>query len=240
MAFLDSDDVWVSFHLEVMVNFLEANSDVDIAFGDLERVGASGSITVKSKFRSVTDGRPHFPAVRRGEFFLLGDRTKGLLRWAIEQRFNSGLQTSVYRSSVFDHISLRATRIGEDTLLTLEAIAAGHRFAFSPRTHVRYLQHKGNISGGNPEKQLSHMLEVAAWETILWERLVPECVALTWEERSAVRKRLADHLVWEVGNSLLRTNGYRREALTCVLRGIRLRPWSLRYWKTLFGTLLRG
>ena len=235
VAFQDSDDKWPEYHLADLVTFLDENPDVDWVFGDLRRVDVNGRVIVESKLEQEWTGRPHFRQQQRGEAFVLDhDR---LIESALRYDFNPGLQCSVIRRRVFERLAIRMS-FCEDRLLTLEAAASGFTFAFFMKRHLDYLVHDGNVSGANALGLFEQRLKTNTGLAKFWEHDVPAQIPMTPERRSIIKDRLADHLVWGLGNNVYRMAGKRLAAIKCIGRGILLRPLVPAYWKSFFGTLL--
>jgi glycosyltransferase involved in cell wall biosynthesis len=236
VAFLDSDDQWPIYHLAEFVEILENDSSIDYVFGDLQRVNEHGDVVTQSKFQDEI-GLPRDIRISwEGTVGLLCN--DGLLEIAIAERFNTGMQTSLFTKRFFDKVSLRDVYGCEDALLTLEAISNRCKIAVSSRKHLHYLVHSGNVSGANPGLTIDHAVRNCMADVDMLTIHVPAYVQLTTSSKNALNRRLADIYVWQLGNSVLRSAGQRNRAIRAVLRGIQLRPLEWRFWKTLLAITL--
>jgi hypothetical protein len=75
--------------------------------------------------------------------------------------------------------------------------------------------------------------------SIFLKKYIPSYVDLDKESCAAIRKRLADIYVWHIGNGIYRKNGEKVQACKSIIKGIRLKPLKLSYWKTLAGVLIK-
>jgi hypothetical protein len=215
---------------------LESNSDIDWVFGDLQRVDETGRIISKSKFECEWLGRKEFCQEVRGSVHVL--KRENLVETGLRYGIQASLQTSLIRAKLFSKVRIRDVFGVEDQLFTLEAAAAGASFAYVLKCHLLYLVHSGNVSASNPEAQFQHVYKVNKALEALWTELIPRYIHLNRQRARIVRYRVAELLVWQMANGMLRPAGQRAEALRLIARGIRLVPWEWRYWKTLVGTLL--
>ncbi len=235
-AFLDSDDRWPEYHLRELVELLDANPDVDWVYGDLRRVDEAGRIVVDSKLLEEMPESARLVAEERDGLFVMGrDR---LVERAFEHGLPAAFQTSLIRSWVFEAVPLREVPRCDDRLFVYEAAAAGATFAYTLRNHLTFLVHGGNMSGARRTDSFERRERVNLEMVDYWRDQIPAYVAMNRERRSILRRKLADHLVWNLGNGVYRSAGRRREALGSIARGILLRPFEWRYWKSLLGTLV--
>lgn len=234
-AFLDSDDAWPVYHLRQLVQMLEEHRDIDWVFGDVQPVDAEGRACGPSLMEDWP-GRTAFSVEMRGELqVLLPDRlVENIIRHRLPVRF----QATVLRSGVLRQVPLREILILQDVLFRIEAAANGLRCAYVRNKHVDYLVHEGNISAVNTASSFWHAQKTQLAVDEFWRQHLPTWVRLNACERRVVRKQLAEHRVWLLGNAVYRANGYRWTALYHILRGIRLCPWRWQYWKTLLGTAI--
>ncbi len=235
-AFLDSDDRWPEYHLSELVALLDAHPDVDWVYGDLTRVDEAGRVVVESKLRDEWPGSARLVAEERDGLFVMGrDR---LVEGALEHGLPAAFQTSLIRSWVFREVQLREVPRCDDRLFVYEAAAAGATFAYTLRNHLTFLVHEGNMSGARRTASFERREKVNLEMADFWRHQIPAHLPMSRERRAILRRHLADHLVWRLGNSVYRDAGRRRQALACIARGILLRPFEWRYWKSLLGTLI--
>ncbi|PHR87927.1 MAG: hypothetical protein COA78_36840 [Blastopirellula sp.] len=235
-AFLDSDDTWPDYHLDEFVTYLEAHDNVDYIFGDIQREDIDGNILTPSKFVDEKGLPSDINITWNGEIGILDD--KDILCKSIRSRFNTGMQTSLFRSNFFDRIILKDVYGCEDALLTLEAVASEMRIAVSKKIHLNYLVHDDNISGANAEIDFHHALKNCTAEIKLLTEYIPKYINLDRSSKSALSTKLADTYVWHLGNSIYRKNGERWNACKAISKGILKKPFRFSYWKTLLGSLI--
>ncbi|HEV3236189.1 MAG TPA: glycosyltransferase family 2 protein [Gemmataceae bacterium] len=240
IAFFDSDDVWLSHHLGDCVTALEANADVDWVYGACRVVDNATN-------RTLADNTFYEGSLPRA-FLKLHSRTSGRLRIiddpnAIRCRINhglmAGLQNSVIRSRLFDSARFQTTyrNEAEDQLFGLRAMLGGARFAYYDAVHVIYHVHEGNSSaatGAGFERLLRVQQELIHGFEDARKRL-----KMGLSNRRAFDHRLSREYFWVLGYSIYWQHGQRNNALSMFWRGLKLWPWSLRYWKTYLGAQFR-
>jgi glycosyltransferase involved in cell wall biosynthesis len=145
IALLDSDDLWEPDHLKTMVQFLERQPDVSIAFCDSLFFG-------ETKFAGKTyqELYPPNPPITFA-------RVAGLASHICLD--------AVLRREVFDRIggfdeTLRAV---EDFDLWLRALHAGCRVEPVPRVLVRYRRHAASVSASGALMYSSALQVLAKW-----------------------------------------------------------------------------
>jgi hypothetical protein len=129
-------------------------------------------------------------------------------------------------------------RIGEDVAMIMMAVKTRCQFAYFDAVHTIYRVHDQHTSAaGNAAgiaKRLANELSMAEG----WEE-VGRDLGLTRGEWRSVNRALCESYFWRVGYALLWQNGRRREALAMFRRGLHLKPWSLRLWKTYLAATVR-
>lgn len=234
VAFFDSDDLWLPHHLADCVAALRAHPEVGWAYGACRmQETVTGKIIEESTF---------YPGGVPRHFLRLRTRADGRLRiiddprmWdvSINEGLFCGFQCSVIRQSVLAAPPFRKRyrmRIGEDVATIMMAVKTGCRFAYFDAVHTIYRvhdQHTSAAGGGQVAKQVANELSMAEG----WEE-VGRDLGLTRTEWRSVNRALCESYFWRIGYSLLWQSGRRREALPMFRRGLRLRPWDLRLWKT--------
>lgn len=233
IGFYDSDDIWLPHHLADCVAALDANPDVDWAFGACRIVDCqSGTELAPNTF--YIEGRPRpfmrLHSISSGALHIIKDGRAA--RCQILHGLYCGLQNSVIRRRVFENYRFGTDlrNEAEDQIIVIWALASGFQFAYFDRVHTVYQTHDANssLSGGNKalEKRLRLQLAIAEG----FERLAKSDV-LRHSERRALKRRLSQEYFWHVGYSLLWMNGRRSEAKQMYRRGLALWPWNWRYWK---------
>lgn len=240
VAFFDSDDVWLPHHLADCVAAMAANPDVDWAWGACRVVDfATGDTITPSTF--YVDGTPRpfltLAAQAAGRLKVITDPNR--LVGCISHGFYCGLQNSVIRASVFANrrFDAAARNEGEDLLLTVRALNAGHGFGYFDNVHVLYSVHDSNSSvpvGGKApvDKRVKTMLLSLQG----FEALAPE---LPPAARRATDRMVAHHYFWTVGYTLWQ-HDRRDEARAMFRKALRKCPGTIAYWKTYLGVLIRS
>jgi len=235
VAFLDSDDRWVPHHLDRLHALLADHDDIDWIFSDTTRVDSEGRTLVESVFETLWPVEKLYDYDRRGDLYVL--HHDGMFERALLHPVECGLQPSLLRRRVLRKVSLREIYVGEDQLFALEAIAAGFRMAFVKEVHVIYLVHDQNVSlavaGPSPEQMKKINEEICR----LYGDYIPRWITLTSGQRRVLEKRLASHLVWNLGYNTYRKQAAYRAALRATLQGVSLDPLNGRYWRALGGAL---
>ncbi|EMS79284.1 glycosyltransferase family 2 protein [Desulfotignum phosphitoxidans] len=239
IAFLDSDDVWPNYHLAEFVNFLERKSQIDVIFGDLQRRNLDGSVVTSSKFKCENGLPKELISEEIEDYIVLKHRN--VLKVALDKRFTIGLQSALFRRRVFEHLELRdEIKIGEDFVFTLEMITVGFKLAASRNIHIFYTIHNDNISGCNASGNKAKSIKISENEIRLYQQWIPRFIELSSKERRILKSCVSRIYVWNLANAIYRESGDRSAAMRCILKGIFFSPLNLRYWKSLFGTLIKG
>lgn len=235
IAFFDSDDLWLEHHLQKCVEALEHNSDVDWVYGACRLVdAASGDTLCANSF--YEHGRSHkflsLPCERRGDLKVLVARglVAAILRGA---GLYAGLQNSVIRAGVLKdrQFNVEFRNEAEDQIAVIIAAGIGHRFGYFDCVHVLYQIHSENSSGSATEMGYSQRLHLISGLIRGFEDL-PARLDLSADERDALRKKLGELYVWQLGYSVLWMGGQRQESLRAIRRGLTYWPWTWRGWKT--------
>ncbi|MCF7980666.1 MAG: glycosyltransferase [Pseudomonadales bacterium] len=236
IAFLDSDDTWPPHHLETQVTHLKERKEIDIVFGDLQRVAEDGRVIINSKFTQQQGLPASFRIKWDGDFGLIAN--DGLLTQALKYRWVPGLHTSVLRANVFDDLQLESSlRIGEDYLFTLECINNGFRFGASKKIHLHYLIHEANLSSVAAKDLRSQVTALHDEERLLTE-LIPSRIPLTRQQRRILRLHKAELYAWQLSELSYLENAY-ASAIKRKILAVRLSPTNILYWKTLWSIIFR-
>jgi glycosyltransferase involved in cell wall biosynthesis len=236
VAFLDSDDTWMDYHIERLLGFLDGNKDVGGVFGDLRRCLADGSVLIESSITEEIGDLNNLPHQRRGDFAVLSGRN--LLTAALRVRLCCTFQSAMFRSSVFDSVMIRPLSVGEDVLFTMEFISQGFVLAIDPLIHVKYIAHDSNISGANTAKEFGQVESVALSEETLWSNWIPAHVPLSRSSKKVIRQRLTEVRVWWLAYSCYQSRGEVLRARHWIIRAIKNDVFSPLAWRALAGLLL--
>lgn len=231
IAFYDSDDLWLSHHLQDCVDALEANPDVDWVYGACRMVNhATGEEVAPSTFYVNGQRRPFMELKSHAADRLMIIDDPQIVQYQIKHGLFCGLQNSVIRKRVFAEQRIPAFRVGEDQLLTINSLISGFRLAYYDRVHVVYRIHAESTSAGaqsvagNSERAIHSVADAHA--SLLDNTDIPRSI------RMAVRKRLQEEYFWKLGYATLWMNGRHTEALKMCRLGLRHWPWDWRCWKT--------
>lgn len=230
VAFFDSDDTWESGHLELCVSQLDKNPDVDWVYCNFRRVRLSSGEVIDANVFQEGARREKFLSLKvekRGDLHVIHDFD--VLRCSLEHGLCIGLRTSVVRRNVFEKVRFPNFRVGEDQVLYPRAISCGVEFGYLMAVSATAYVHDQNISEvagvASIDKYVRSLRElIRAFESI---RDLP----LTFHERRALERRIADECFWNLGYACL-LEGRDRDALEYFVKGLLLCPSDIRFWKT--------
>jgi glycosyltransferase involved in cell wall biosynthesis len=238
IAFLDSDDTWPEYHLSEFVSYLESNKDIDYVFGDIRRVNPLGDVIVKSKFQDESGLPSELDIDWQGDWGKIAGKNASKI--AIKSRFNTGMHTALFRSFFFEVTPLRDVYGCEDALLTMEALNKNMRIAVCKKIHLNYLIHDDNVSSVGTNMTFKHLEKNSLSEINFYENLIPKYLKLSAEEERSRVNKLADLYVWYLAYNTYSKFGMQKQALKYILKGIKLRPYSLRYYKSLIANTFKS
>src|SRR5262249_47583067 len=222
VAFFDSDDLWLPFHLERCVAALEANPDVDWVCAAMRKVSyETGAVLEASTFHE--GGRPN-------SFLSLRAEDRDGLKVVTDPRFArscidyfgvGNLQSSVLKRGTFERVSFMPFRTGEDRIFIILFLKEGMRFAYLDEVHVLYRVHDAHVSSAGGNNGLEKRIGVYDSLIRAYESLRTNC-RLSPTESRALDRRLAYEYFWHLGYSILWEGGRRRDALTAFRTALRL------------------
>jgi len=233
IAFFDSDDVWLSHHLADCTAALSENPDVDWVYGACRIIRhESGRVLTENTFYVDGKAKPfmRLRSRRAGRLFIVEDPS--VVHCTLRHGMQTGLQNAVIRDRVFaGRRFLYENRAEtEEGMFLVRTLVAGHRLGYFDKIHVDYFIHGENSSAASGTSLQKHLRIQLAF--IRGYEQLDEDLRLAPRERRALIRQMSQVYFWNVGYSLLWRNGYRQEALRMFRRGLRLRPWSVSYWKT--------
>ncbi|WP_158971668.1 glycosyltransferase family A protein [Paraglaciecola sp. L3A3] len=234
IAFFDSDDYWLPHHLSNCINVMLQHKDVSWVYAACQRrLYDTNEVLLDSTFYHNRVPNPLFTLKTRsdGKLHIIDDDRATELQ--ITHGIDSGFQNSVLRNNVFKEMQLPDMRIGEDRLFIAMALKSGFKLAFIDDIHVLYMVHSENISDTNlSESNISKRIDVMKQLIVSYE-LTPKYIPnLNAIERKALQERLASDWFWKLGYSLQWQNGLRNDAIKSYMKGIRLTPLNIKFWKT--------
>ena len=233
VAFFDSDDLWLSHHLERCVSALDAHADLDWVFAACTPVDyATGKTVDESTFYPGGRPRPFLSLVTRssGDLRIIEDGS--VLECQVTYGLYCGLQNSVIRRRVFEGRRFNErSKVVDDELFVIRVLAEGVRFGYFLDSHVLYRMHDDNSSGSSGGMSASRHLAIFRETTEGLEQLLAT-LQLTRPQRRAFARRLGREYFWHVGYLGLWQGGRRAEAMQAFRRGLALWPWQPSAWKT--------
>jgi len=234
VAFYDSDDLWLSHHLEHSVRALDENPGVDWVYAACRTVDyGTGHVTVPDTFSVNGAPRPfrRLRTRRCGPLHVIEDDRA--VAWAVRHGLYCGLQNSVIRRTVFERARFQDSfrNEAEDQLFAIRALKRGHRLGYLNAVHVQYHVHEANSSASAITQPVDRQLAIYRPLVRGFEELRREFMWTATERRALARRIGRDHF-WHIGYSVLWRNRRRAEAIEAYKAGLRAWPWSLSCWKT--------
>jgi glycosyltransferase involved in cell wall biosynthesis len=232
LAFFDSDDFWEPEYLSTLVGALEGAGGVDWAYAACRvEERDTGRVLHANTFHE--DGRPRgfMQLATRSEGPLRVITDGGVIREALGGGLYNGFQNSVIRATCLARwdMPIVPSRIGEDTLTVVRALAAGITIGYVDEPLVRYRVHDANTSSTDlsTEKMVRNTEEYDLGYAFLIHELQsrPDVARL-------VRRARGSRWFWTAGYAACWRQGRRREALGFFRRGLAYWPWSVAMWKT--------
>lgn len=234
IAFFDSDDLWLPYHLEKCMEVLDASPTVDWVFGACRIIDQpTGRELAAHTFYVGGTPRP-FLTLRQttvGDLHIIDD--PHAVSCALLHGFYCGLQNSVIRRRLFDDLRFDTSHRNEaeDRLIVIRALVHGYVFAYLNEVLVTYRVHDANSSAAGAGQSLETRKRVLRAVLDGYEDL-PRQVPLNAGQRRALNRRLGQEYFWHLGYSVLWQNGQQQEAIEVFRRGLIRWPWNLRCWKT--------
>jgi cellulose synthase/poly-beta-1,6-N-acetylglucosamine synthase-like glycosyltransferase len=241
VAFLDSDDLWLPYHVSRCVHALARSPELDWVFGAcrIDEMG-SGQTLEPDTFRPGGAARPFLGLQTRrdGELFIIEDPR--VVEYQIRHGLYSGLQNSVIRRRLFErHRFWTGLNVGEDESLLIRALAEGMRIGYFDAVHAVYRVHADNLSGAAVGKDAQRSMRVFGQLVQGLERIQAQ-VPMSRAARRALARRIAHERFWGLGYAGLWQGGDAAAARACYWKALRGWPWSARMWKTFAFSLVRS
>lgn len=240
VAFYDSDDLWLSDHLESSIGILSKFNEIDWLYTACKRVDLqSGEIFEENSFYDGATPKSLFSlnTETHDSLHIIKDATAAEV--SITHGIDSCFQASVIRRSVFKNIQLPNFRVGEDRLFITMALKAGYTLAFNDKVNVIYNVHDANISDTNPNAGIHKRVQANQRLVDSYILTVKYIDNLTSIEKKALNQKIANEIFWIIGYSLLWNNGFRAEAFKAYFRALKLNPLSLPYWRTIMSSFIK-
>ncbi len=234
VAFLDSDDEWVPFHLEKMVYYLEKYED---------RIDVMSANPLRK--RRDTDEVYHADELdlAKYDFTLVEDA----YLFNPDALFETSLQRRILTQQTIVIKRELAARIGyeeglppgpEDHFFHRQLAFSRCKVAHLQEYHVIYWAHADNLTNAGAMRRPSELQSTfKAYEANLAYTL--SRFQLTPQQRRRFLNSYADFYVWMLGYHVYGSHGAYREARRCYVKGIRLAPWRLSYWKAFLASYVK-
>lgn len=223
LAFFDSDDEWLPEHLYEGLDVLAEFKECDWVYFACRRVNKATQATLlESTFYSGVHPNKLFSAARerKPSVYHLDNDKASILQ--LQDGIDSGLQNSVVRRRVFEHVSIPPFRIGEDRLLILMVLKQNFGMFFRDKVTVVYNVHDGNTSDTASGDERFERRIVSMERLLSSYEGTSDYVRLNPAEQEALNQRLADDYFWKLGYSLYWASGDKKRARACYLKALKL------------------
>ncbi len=235
VAFLDSDDEWMPYHLEKMVATLNSLAN-EI---DLMTANAVRRFRSTGKVYQQTMANAEGAAIRQeGQVWLFDPEKSFDLILHGEGLITT--QTIVMRRNWLQRIRFREELPPgpEDFFFQLELTNSGIKIGHFADVHLTYWAHGDNLTtaGGisNPAKIAS------LFQTYQVQyKLMLRSLQLTRRQRRQVINLLCEEAFWQIGYNGYLQLGHHKEARRWFRTALKCKPWRLDYWKTYLTSYLR-
>jgi len=223
IAFLDSDDEWVDFHLKKMLYYLTKYPDkIDLMVGDVVRKNKQ---TGKVYMRSNLDVSK-YGDYKLGEAYILNP----------DPNFSchklTHIDTIVSRKNALKEIKFDEDLFGpDDSLFELEITYNKVKIGYLPECHAVYWAHKDNIVNALGLQSINQRIKVNL-EFIKYYTKILQNFKLSKKQKRIMRKEFANRYFWNLGYCCYLENNRYKEANNSFLKALMLNPFDCRFWKT--------
>jgi len=240
VAFLDSDDLWLSDHLKSTVAILDDYSDVDIVFCALKRIDyLSGKVIVKNSFYNDEGKHPilTLSTLGRGSARLIADHR--FYEYIIKFGTPCGLHCMLFRQKVFKDFSFdERFRTVWDRISFILFVFRGFKFSYIETISLVYRVHHSNIStvsgeDGFLKKEKSALTLISAYSS-LFEYLD----SLSNIYKNIIKEKISQYYAWYLSCLYLDNHQYLK-SLNSVFSAIFYDFTNIRYYKLFFSTLVK-
>jgi len=223
LAFFDSDDEWLPDHLAEGLDVLSEYTECDWVYFSCRRVDKATQATLLES--TFYDGaRPNqlfsIARERKASVYQLDNNKAAILQ--LQDGIDSGLQNSLIRKRVFEHVSIPPFRVGEDRLLILMVLKQNFGMFFKDKVTVLYNVHDGNTSDTASGDERFERRIVAMERLLSCYEGTSDYVCLNPSEQANLNRRLADDYFWKLGYSLYWAAGNKKRARECYLKALKL------------------
>lgn len=223
IAYQDSDDEWVSYHLEVMFNYLERYPEIDIMTANpLRKREGTGEVF---SYDQLDLDRFQFTKIEDGYLIDKENLFDHQLRGRVVTTQCLVGKADLLKSIKWDE-SLSAA---EDIMHHLQLCARKVSICHIQDYHAIYWAHSDNltnVSGGhNPARmEKVHKSFALHWTNVLEEFSLNKC------QRKFAKSELSKIYVWHLGYHSYEGQGKYLLALNCYAKAILLEPVKSKYW----------
>jgi len=236
VAFLDSDDYWLDFHLQSMVSDLDRLPQIDWIVAANRHVDfATGNTTIESNFYLRTGGvcsRPEFELEQEvhGDVHVVTDERRALT--AIGHDHMGNLGATVFRRAVFDKARFPRVYMHEDVSFWVRCLVLGMTYGFVDRVHLVLRDHDDHTASRSGSSHVEHQRKSHQRSYPAFADLNDLKPQMSQRERNALERRLVDIAFWALGYQLYWQQGEAGEAFKWFHRGLRQQPRNRGLWKT--------
>jgi len=234
IAFLDSDDEWMSFHLERMVYYLTKYPDkIDLMSADtILKIKPGGKVIRYSKVD-----------VKKCRHFKLEGTYIFDTKYAFDNILRGNIyyiSSAVYKKEIFRNIRFQEDLyIKQDHFLSLEIGYNKFKQGHLREEHFIYWVHEDNRCFFQDIFPKSLDEQIGVWLSLeQFDRKVLERFRLTSRQRHWARSHLAHLCFWMLGyNGYLQLKNYEK-AKEYFLKGLKLQPFNLAFHKTYIARII--
>jgi glycosyltransferase involved in cell wall biosynthesis len=225
IAFLDSDDEWMSFHLEEMIYYLEKYPDrIDLINASRRKINFKTKKIIKNEMINISE----YPKYKlENAYILKGD----LFNISFKKRVITNC-TMVAKKEIIEKIRFEESLyMNEDSFFIKEILYNKFRVGFLPKYNLNYYIHNNHISNCNNKAKHSKIILLGKRQ----EKYFLMCLdkfKLNKQQQQIIYRNLADLYFWNIGyNGYLQLKDY-KNAKKYFIKGLRLNPFNFNFWKT--------
>ncbi|GAW95533.1 MULTISPECIES: glycosyltransferase family 2 protein [Colwellia] len=234
IAFLDSDDRWLTFHLQKCIDILKVTPSIDWISANYRFIELdTNEVFIENGFNSH-GARP--------ELKLKQTNLKGikvvvdplLIQTSILHGHMAPLGSSVFRKKVFEVVAFPNARMHEDTVFWIDALMHKMIFGYIEDIHLEVFDHNDRTvvrelksNQGELHKLKAHLNSYQALATLNKHKSM-----FNKQERNAYNSRLSNLCFWVIGYGCYLKSGRYLRAYQWFFKGISYQPFNKKYWKT--------
>ena len=243
LALYDVDDRWYDFHLQELVELLEANLEIDWIYASNKIIDLTENEKVIAESNFYDQGKPK-------RFLSLKTKQLGKAKLIIDPKaaeyqilygLQLGQQFSLARKKVFSDYRFRASyrNEGADQISVIRALKEGFKIAYLDKLHGEYAIHNNNASAGCKDAPIEKYVRLR--KSLIRGFREAECeLDLNLREVKAINKTIANNYFWQLGYNIYLKHGNLVEAKKYFKKGIYYDRFNWRFWKSYILSFLRG